>query len=223
MGAAGARSRVTTIHTLLLLLLPQLLSCFVCPSVRLRRFRLHTTWPSAPVPKRALRFLPTCTAPVRVQTLFFLKKKSSNNRPAPERDLRAWRRDERRRTKGAGRHGPRLSRLDRDREGPCFRRRRRCRWPRDARARAPNPAAFLLLLLCASLGACALSLKCSASGTGRALARGALHCTALTTPRSGVALARTQHGAVSQSHAIQRGRRYFGHVVKYAAGISDAV
>lgn len=79
MGAAGARSRVTTIHTLLLLLLllllPQLLSCFVCPSVRLRRFRLHTTWPSAPVPKRALRFLPTRTAPVRVETFFYLKKK----------------------------------------------------------------------------------------------------------------------------------------------------
>lgn len=54
-----------------LLMLLMLLSCFVCPSVRLRRFRLHTTWPSAPVPKRALRFLPTCTAPVRVQTLFF--------------------------------------------------------------------------------------------------------------------------------------------------------
>lgn len=98
----------------------------------------------------------------RPNIIFFLKKKSSNNRPAPERDLRAWRRDERRRTKGAVRHGPRLSRLDRDREGPCARR-RRCRWPRDARARAPNPAAFLLLLLlCPSLGACALSLKCSA-------------------------------------------------------------
>lgn len=46
-------------------------------------------------------------------------------------------------------------------------------------------------------------------------------CTALL--HAMVLLARTQHGAVSQSHAIQRGRRYFGHVVKYAAGISDAV